>query len=49
MNSRTLIRPELREWILATTRAGHSVQDVLRLMKDNGYDPRRVGPLFRKS
>jgi len=41
MNSRTLIRPELREWILATTRAGHSVQDVLRLMKDNGYDPRQ--------
>lgn len=34
------IRPELREWILATTRAGHSVQDVLRLMKDNGYDTR---------
>jgi prolyl 4-hydroxylase len=34
------ISPELREWILATTRAGHSVQDVLRLMKENGYHPR---------
>lgn len=41
MSSRTLIRPELREWILSTTRAGHTVQDVLRLMKDNGYDPRQ--------
>ena len=34
------IRPELREWILNSTRAGHSVDEVLRLMKDNGYDPR---------
>lgn len=33
------IRPELREWILATTRAGHGVQEVLRLMKNNGYHP----------
>jgi prolyl 4-hydroxylase len=41
MTSRTLIRPELRDWILATTRAGHSVPDVLQLMKDNGYDPRQ--------
>ena len=41
MTSRTLIRPELREWILTTTRAGHGVPDVLKLMKDNGYDPRQ--------
>ena len=33
------ISPELREWILATTSAGHGVPDVLRLMKDNGYHP----------
>ena len=31
------IRPELREWILTTTRDGHSPQDVLRLMKEAGY------------
>ncbi len=31
------IRPELREWILATTRDGHSTDDVLRLMKEAGY------------
>jgi prolyl 4-hydroxylase len=41
MNSRPSIRPELREWILSTTRAGHSVQDVLKLMKESGYDPRQ--------
>jgi prolyl 4-hydroxylase len=41
MHSRTTISPELREWILATTRAGHGVPDVLRLMKENGYDPRQ--------
>lgn len=41
MTSRTLIRPELRDWILATTSAGHTVQDVLSLMKDSGYDPRQ--------
>jgi len=41
MNSRPSIRPELREWILSTTRAGHSVQDVLQLMKQSGYDPRQ--------
>jgi prolyl 4-hydroxylase len=35
------ISPELREWILATTRAGHGVSEVLRLMKENGYDPRQ--------
>jgi prolyl 4-hydroxylase len=41
MHQRITISPELREWILATTRAGHGVPDVLRLMKDNGYDPRQ--------
>ncbi|MGC1547895.1 MAG: 2OG-Fe(II) oxygenase [Rhodanobacter sp.] len=32
------ISPELRSWILSTTHAGHSVDDVLRLMQENGYD-----------
>lgn len=41
MHPRTTISPELREWILATTRAGHGVPDVLQLMKDSGYDPRQ--------
>ena len=41
MHPRTTITPELREWILATTRAGHGVPDVLRLMKESGYDPRQ--------
>lgn len=40
MKRSSSIRPELREWILNSTRAGHSVDEVLRLMKDNGYDPR---------
>ncbi|MEP7185090.1 MAG: 2OG-Fe(II) oxygenase [Rhodanobacter sp.] len=39
-NKTPAISPELREWILATTRAGHGVQDVLRLMKENGYHPK---------
>jgi prolyl 4-hydroxylase len=41
MPPRTTINPELREWILATTRAGHGVPEVLQLMKDSGYDPRQ--------
>jgi prolyl 4-hydroxylase len=41
MQSRITISPALREWILATTRAGHGVPEVLRLMKENGYDPRQ--------
>ena len=41
MQPRITISPELREWILATTRAGHGIADVLRLMKENGYDPRQ--------
>ncbi|RAO76746.1 proline dioxygenase [Dyella jiangningensis] len=31
------IRPELREWILATARSGHSLSDLMKLMKDAGY------------
>ncbi|WP_199099064.1 2OG-Fe(II) oxygenase [Dyella sp. ASV21] len=31
------IRPELREWILATARSGHSLHELLRLLKDAGY------------
>ena len=41
MSTSSPIRPELREWILATTRAGHGVPDVLRLMEENGYNPRQ--------
>ena len=41
MHPRTTISPELREWILATTRAGHGVPEVLRLLKESGYDPRQ--------
>jgi len=41
MNTRTAINPELREWILATTRAGHGPQDVLELMRAHGYEPRQ--------
>ncbi|HET6430747.1 2OG-Fe(II) oxygenase [Dyella sp.] len=40
MKRTTAIRPELREWILNTTRAGHSIDEVLRLLKETGYDPR---------
>lgn len=32
------ISPELREWILATARAGHGAPDVLALMAANGYE-----------
>lgn len=41
MKSRLPIRPELREWILTTTRAGHSVDTVLKMMQETGYDPRQ--------
>jgi prolyl 4-hydroxylase len=41
MKSHLPIRPELRDWILTTTRAGHSVDEVLRLMQETGYDPRQ--------
>ena len=42
MKSQLPIRPELREWILTTTRDGHSVETVLKMMQDNGYDPRQT-------
>jgi prolyl 4-hydroxylase len=38
MKSHQPISPALRDWILATTRTGHSVNDVLRLMRETGYD-----------
>ncbi|HEX7816777.1 2OG-Fe(II) oxygenase [Dyella sp.] len=38
MKSFHKVRPELREWILATARAGHGVPEVLRLLKEAGYD-----------
>ena len=41
MSTSTPIRPELREWILATTRAGHGLPAVVRLMEENGYNPRQ--------
>jgi prolyl 4-hydroxylase len=41
MKSHLPIRPELREWILTTTRAGHSVDIVLKMMQETGYDPRQ--------
>ena len=39
------IRPELRNWILNTTRAGHGPAEVLRLMETSGYslhDSRKI-------
>jgi prolyl 4-hydroxylase len=33
------ITPQLREWILATARAGHGVPEVLRMLKEAGYPP----------
>jgi prolyl 4-hydroxylase len=38
MKHHQAIRPELRQWILDTTRAGHGVPEVLALMKQHGYD-----------
>lgn len=32
------IRPELREWINNVSRAGHTPHDVVRLLKEAGYD-----------
>ncbi len=46
MNRHTSIRPELCEWIRATTRAGHGIPEVLRLMKASGYDPRQSRTLI---
>ena len=31
------IRPELREWILSTSRSGCSLSDLLKMLKDAGY------------
>jgi prolyl 4-hydroxylase len=39
MRPHPTIRPELRQWILETTRAGHDVAEVLRLMHETGYSP----------
>jgi prolyl 4-hydroxylase len=39
MRASGTITPQLREWILATTRAGHGVPEVLKLLKDAGYAP----------
>ena len=41
MTARTVISPELREWILATSRAGHAPRTVVELMRSHGYDPRQ--------
>lgn len=41
MNTRSAINPELREWILATSRAGHAPRTVVELMQSHGYDPRQ--------
>ncbi|HTV85230.1 MAG TPA: 2OG-Fe(II) oxygenase [Dyella sp.] len=41
MKSHSPITPELRDWILSTTRDGHSVEAVLKLMLDSGYDARQ--------
>ncbi|HEX7731833.1 MAG TPA: 2OG-Fe(II) oxygenase [Rhodanobacter sp.] len=41
MNTDAAISPELREWVLATHRAGHAPQTVVELMRAHGYDARR--------
>ena len=41
MNTRTTINPELREWILATSCAGHAPRTVVELMRSHGYDPQQ--------
>ena len=35
--SNQTIRPELREWILSTSRSGCSLSDLLKMLKDAGY------------
>ncbi|ULU25494.1 2OG-Fe(II) oxygenase [Dyella terrae] len=35
--SNLTIRPELREWILSTSRSGCSLSDLLKMLKDAGY------------
>lgn len=39
MRSTGTLTPQLREWILSTTRAGHGVPAVLQLLKEAGYAP----------
>ncbi len=34
------VRAELRQWILDTSRAGHAVAEVIRLMQESGYEAR---------
>lgn len=38
MKSSAPIRPELRQWILDTHRAGHSVTELLQLLRQHGYE-----------
>lgn len=40
MKRNTSIRPELRQWILDSTRNGQSVDQILLQLKEAGYDPR---------
>ncbi|MBU6247597.1 MAG: 2OG-Fe(II) oxygenase [Xanthomonadaceae bacterium] len=40
MKRSTSIRPELRQWILDSTRNGLGVDEILRQLRDAGYDPR---------
>jgi prolyl 4-hydroxylase len=39
MSASGSITPQLREWILATVRAGHGVPEVLKQLKEAGYPP----------
>jgi len=39
MKTTGTLTPQLREWILATARAGHGVPEVLKLLKEAGYSP----------
>lgn len=42
------IRPQLRQWILDTTRSGHGVAEVLRLMEESGYKPQESRRIVAK-
>ncbi len=41
MNTHPAISPELREWILATHRAGHDARAVAELLRAHDYEPRQ--------
>lgn len=41
MNPHPTISPELREWILATSRAGYAPCTVIELMRSHGYGPQQ--------